>query len=318
MTARNRPSAILIATVLLAGARPADAQTVDPSLRLPPGWNDAFFERLEEGLNPKTVVAVVNFSGGGLLESHLRFSMSDMLVTDLVQAGRFVVVERDRLDAVLQEQELQEGGFIDPSTAVEVGKILGAQLVVHGLVTKAAEQKIDKFAYDLVRVEVGVDIRAVETGTGRVVISQSAEGAAEAKVITTADGTIVSGPADYDPLYLDATVAALDSVSRLVSTAVPLIGFVIAVNGPDIMIDVGEGQGVKAGDTFIVFRKGDELKHPVTGNRIGWQKTVLAAIETVSTEQALATGRVTVVSDAAVQIAPGDLVMLRSLAPSRR
>src|SRR6185503_16892684 len=178
-------------SILLLGAlatQPAVAQRRQVPLTMPAGWNDSYFARLDEGRKPKTVVAVMNFTGGEVLEERLRIRMADALVTSLVQAGRFDVVERERLDLVMTEQNLTQTGRVDPATAARVGKILGAELVVFGLVTGATEQKIDKFSYDLVRIEVSIDVRAVNVSSGRVVISENASGTAEAKVITTATG----------------------------------------------------------------------------------------------------------------------------------
>jgi hypothetical protein len=295
---------------ILAGLPvPGTAQDVDPDLRLPSGLSDTYFERLDEGRSPKTVVAVMDFTGGELLEERLRFRMSDMVLTPLVKAGRFTVVERERLEALLAEQELGATERVDPATAARVGKILGAELVVFGTVTQASDQKIDKFAYDLVRVEVTVEVRAVNTTSGTVVISETAAGMAEDRIVTTADGEIVSGPTSYDPLYLKATTGALDQAALMVSTAAPLIGFVINVRDSELIIDVGEERGVKPGDRFVAFRRGGELVHPVTKERIGWEKTVLGSVEVVATEAQLATGQVRTVVDRDVAIAPGDLVM---------
>jgi hypothetical protein len=285
------------------------AQDVDPTLRLPSGWSDSFFERLDEGRSPKTVVAVMDFTGGQVLEERLRFRMSDMVLTPLVKAGRFTVVERERLDALMAEQNLGATVRVDPATAARVGKILGAELVVFGTVTQASDQTIDKFAYDLVRVEVTVEVRAVNTTSGTVVISETAAGMAEDRIVTTADGEIVSGPTDYDPLYLKATTQALDEAARLVATTAPLIGFVVAIRNADVIVDLGEERGVRPGDRFVAFRRGDALVHPVTKERIGWEKTVLAELEIVATEAQLATGQVRTVVDSDVAIAPGDLVM---------
>lgn len=298
---------VLAFAALSAGA--IHAQSLDRSLHLPPGWNDEYFERLDQGITPRTVVAVMDFSGGELLQSHLQFRMSDMLITALVRAGRFTVVERGRLDMVMEELTLQESDRIDPATAAQVGRLLGAELVVFGMVTSATEQLVDKFAYDEVQVEVAVDIRAVSTTDGRVVISESAQGSDDARIITTADGRVISGPTDYDPLYVRATVAALEQVSDLVSNAAPLIGFVISVRDRSVVIDLGAGRGVQLNDRFIVFRRGQELLHPVTNERIGWEKTVLAVLEVRVVEASLSTGEVMVTVDRDVVIVPGDLVI---------
>ena len=320
MTAtRGRVRALVVAAVLAGGLVPPalPAQRVEPDLRLPSGWDDAYFDRLARGETPKTIVAVLEFSGGDLLQSHLRFSMSDMLITALVKAGRFTVVERERVADLRREQEFQQGAMVDPATAVQVGKLLGAELVVHGLVTKATEQRLDKFSYDVVRIEVAVDVRAVHTGSGQIVISRTAEAADEAKIITTADGRLVSGPTNYDPLYANAAMAALDSVAALVAAAAPLVGLVVAADGGEVTTDLGERYGVKAGDTFVVFRRGEPLTHPGTGARIGWRKTVLGRLEIMSTEEALSSARLVAVTDRSVVLQPGDLVMFERRAPAR-
>ena len=288
------------------------AQRRQVPLTMPAGWNDSYFARLDEGRKPKTVVAVMNFSGGEVLEERLRIRMADALVTSLVQAGRFDVVERERLDLVMTEQNLTQTGRVDPATAARVGKILGAELVVFGLVTGATEQKIDKFSYDLVRIEVSIDVRAVNVSSGRVVISENASGTAEAKVITTASGEVVSGPTNYDPLYHEASRLALDKAASLVSGAVPLVGYVVARDGQRVTLDLGEDRGVKTGDSFIVFRRGNPILHPASGERIGWEKTVLAALEVTSTEVDLSQARI-VNAAANADLKPGDLVIFRSV-----
>ena len=252
----------------------------------------------------------MNFTGGEALEQRIQIRMADALVTSLVQAGRFDVVERERLDLVMNEQNLHQRGLVDPATAARVGKILGAQLVVFGLVTGASEQKIDKFSYDLIRVEVSMDVRAVDVSTGRVTISETAKGAAEARVITSADGSIISGPTNYDPLYHEASRLALDRAAVLVSGAVPLVGFVVAMENRNVTLDLGESRGVKSGDTFIVFRRGEPLLHPVSHERIGWNKSILAAVQVTDTENDLSHGRI-LNSAPGAELKPGDLVILR-------
>lgn len=300
---------IRIALPLLLFPAAALAQRPVP-LVLPPGWNDSWFEKLDQGQQPRTVVAVMNFSGAEVLEQRLQIQIADALVTSMVQAGRFDVVERQRLDLVMNEQNLHQRGLVDPATAARVGKILGAQLVVYGVLTGATEQKIDKFSYDLIRVEVSMDVRAVDVSTGKVSISETAKGAAEARIITSADGTIISGPTNYDPLYHEASRQALDRAAALVSGAVPLVGFVVATENRTVTLDLGESRGVKAGDTFIVFRRGEALLHPVSHAQIGWNKTVLAAVQVTDTENDLSHGRILNTAPGA-ELKPGDLVILR-------
>ncbi|MEA1964465.1 MAG: CsgG/HfaB family protein [Candidatus Aerophobetes bacterium] len=62
--------------------------------------------------------------------------IADMLVTDLVNTGKFSVVERERLEEILQEQQLGVEGITSAATAAKVGRVLGVQLFVFGSVTE--------------------------------------------------------------------------------------------------------------------------------------------------------------------------------------
>ena len=310
MTRPSRGGAALgVAAALLLMATPAPGQG-RPPLQLPAGWSDSYFAKLDSARAPTVVVAVMEFSGGPLVEERLRFRMSDILITALVQAGRFNVVERDRLDAVLAEQQLQQQGLTDVSaTALRLGKLLGSELVVFGVVTSATHQKVDKFSYDLMRSEVAVDIRAVDASTGQVMVSETAKGSADAKVITTARGEVVSGRSDYDALDVDAARDALERVAVRLSAAFPLVGLVAQADGKSVFLDVGAARGVRTGDTFVVFRRGREIVHPTTHRHLGWDKTVVGSVRVTSADAQLAKGTVLQLADPGVPIAAGDVAV---------
>ena len=313
---RTRAALLVAALALLAGPAPLAAQR--DAIALPSGWSDGYFDKLDAGRVPTAVVAVMEFTGGPLVEEGLRFRMSDILITDLVRSGRFDVVERERLDVVLAEQQLQIDGRTDVSqTALRIGKILNAELVVFGLVTSATHQKVDRFSYDLMRSEVAVDIRAVDASTGRVVISETATGSAEAKVITTAGGTVVSGPTNYDALDVDAARSALERVSVRLAAAFPLVGIVAQAQGDVVYLDVGAARGAKVGDRFVAFRRGREILHPTTQKRLGFEKTVVGVLEVTGTEAELSTARVSRLADGGVAVAPGDVVVIQPAPASR-
>src|SRR5262245_40016876 len=60
----------------------------------------------------------------------------DVFVTELVKSGRFRVVDREQLAALLQEKNLSLSGDIDPKTAVRAGKLLGVNYFLTGAVTE--------------------------------------------------------------------------------------------------------------------------------------------------------------------------------------
>src|SRR5262249_20776111 len=70
----------------------------------------------------------------------MRKGLADMMVTDLVAWDGVTVVERDKLEAVLKELQLQQSKKLDPSTAVKVGKLIGAQYTLTGAMALQGSQ----------------------------------------------------------------------------------------------------------------------------------------------------------------------------------
>lgn len=311
-------AALLAASLTTLAAAPAGAQRRG-AVELPSGWSDRYFDKLDSARAPVATIAIMTFTGGPLVEERLKFRMSDMLITDLVQSGRFSVVERDRLDAVLAEQKLQTDGLTDVSqTALRIGKLINAELVVFGLVTAVTEQKVDRFSYDEMRSEVSVDVRVVDATSGKVVISETAKGTATDKIITTANGTVVKGATDYDALHVEAAQNALAAVTVRLAEAFPLVGIVAQADGRELFLDAGAARGVRPGDGFVVFRRGREITHPTTGRRLGWEKQVVAAVEVVSADADLAKATVVTLADPKVPVAAGDIVVARPRPPQKK
>lgn len=81
--------------------------------------------------------------------------LADMLITDLAATEGLVVVERERLQQVLDEIKLGGGKFIDPTTAQKLGKGLGAtHMLIGGFLVSQGKLR--------------VDARMVEVGSGKI------------------------------------------------------------------------------------------------------------------------------------------------------
>ena len=101
-------------------------------------------------------IAVFRFNTNErLAKERTGFALAELLTHHLMTAPAFAVVERTELERVLTEQSLQASATIDPDSAVKVGKLLGARLLVLG----SAEKVGGKYS---------VNARSVETETGRV------------------------------------------------------------------------------------------------------------------------------------------------------
>lgn len=110
----------------------------------------------------------------------------DVFVTELVKSGKFRVVEREQLAALMEEKNLTLSGDVDPSTAVRVGKLLGVNYLLTGAVTEYGVTEKSANTPGLRRlpgVSVGkknfvaaMNARLIDTSTGEIVWADEARG----------------------------------------------------------------------------------------------------------------------------------------------
>ena len=84
----------------------------------------------------KITLAVLYFENNSVVDKDkmepLSKGIADMLITELTNIKAFKVVERERLNDVIDELKLQQTGVFDQSTAQKIGKLLGAQTLLLG------------------------------------------------------------------------------------------------------------------------------------------------------------------------------------------
>lgn len=114
------------------------------------------------------VVAVVpmQYQGGDDDYQPLGRGLAEMFTTDLSNVGRLQVVERVRLQALLDELELGQSEYVDQSTAPRVGRLLGAGRVVGGsyLVTEAEELRLQVTLADVATGEQTPQLESERAG----------------------------------------------------------------------------------------------------------------------------------------------------------
>jgi len=62
--------------------------------------------------------------------------MADMLTTELVKSGKYIVVERSEISKIMQEQDLGQTGRVTEQSAAKMGQLLGVELAIMGSVTE--------------------------------------------------------------------------------------------------------------------------------------------------------------------------------------
>jgi TolB-like protein len=113
-------------------------------------------------------IAVVNFDNTSI-EDHeklepLEKGLAAFFVTDLKKITKLRIVEREKINYVIEE--LRKGGtiYFDKKTVAKIGNLLGAHTMVFG-----SFMKLDK-------KHMRVDARVVKTETGELLVAESQEG----------------------------------------------------------------------------------------------------------------------------------------------
>jgi TolB-like protein len=119
----------------------------------------------------KPTVAVMYFTNGALANNAdyapLSKGLAEMLITELAANTNIRVVERDRLEALLAEQNLGSSGRVEKETAAKIGKTLGALHMLMG-----------SFVIDP-KERMRMDIRAINTETSELEYAASVSGKAD-------------------------------------------------------------------------------------------------------------------------------------------
>jgi TolB-like protein len=107
---------------------------------------------------PNRTMAVYYFLEGDRV-SPLSDSLIEGLTTEIANAVAYEgvkvrVVSRTNLDQILEELAFQSSDLVDPQTQRSVGKQLGADMVVTGIISSVDRGK--KFNIQLIEVETGV------------------------------------------------------------------------------------------------------------------------------------------------------------------
>ncbi len=145
----------------------------------------------------RPVVAVLDFvndtgHGGGSGNPAYWFTgragadMADMLANELANTDAFRVVERNKLDAVLQEQDLGASGRVSSRSAAKIGKLTGAQYLITGKVSDYSENssgsgggisfKGISLGGKRKKSYIAIDLRVIDANTGEIVHSRTVEG----------------------------------------------------------------------------------------------------------------------------------------------
>jgi curli biogenesis system outer membrane secretion channel CsgG len=219
--------------------------------------------------------------------------MSDMLVTALVQSGKFMVIEREQLNHVLAEQDLGQSGRVTEQTAPAIGKLLGVAAIVYGSVSEFGYLASDTggsitgslgLGVSKTTARVSIDVRMIDTTTGEIILADTADSEKSQRGLKVRTEDFSFG---HDGKF-DQTLAgkaAREAIDELVENitetmaAVPWTGRVVKADDPTkIYLNAGTNTGIEQGMVFNVYRMGEELIDPATGISLGAEEELIGSM----------------------------------------
>jgi curli biogenesis system outer membrane secretion channel CsgG len=186
----------------------------------------------------------------------------DILSTKLTSSGKFLLLERGDIEKIKDEYKVTG----DSSTNQKIG----ADYIILGSVTEFGRKELGQskvFSTSKTQtVQAAVSLRLVEVSTGLVIYSEEGKGEATAVAKTTMG---LGATADYDQTLADKAISV--AISKLVENIIqnctnkPWKSYFLAYDEGAIIVSGGKSQGLKVGNTFVVFEKGRSIKNPQTG-----------------------------------------------------
>jgi curli biogenesis system outer membrane secretion channel CsgG len=280
----------------------------------------------------KKRIAVIPFDSQLVRTTNLGKIVSEMFVTSLVQLGCFDVVERGKLNEIMEEIKLEEGGMVDPSTAVKAGKLLGVDYILTGTITEFGIREEKKggilgflrnlFGGGAKKVSIArvkFDYRIIDVATGKIFFADTGEGEEKQSSFSVGVGTDlnkwIAGVGTESREWEESSFAK--ATRKAVRNAIGKFSFlfspqgkVIAREKKTVILDIGAQAGLKEGMVLEVYRV-----HPVkdeSGNIVWVDKTKIGEVKITEVREDKAKGEILSES---LSIRQDDVVSLPSLKP---
>ena len=138
----------------------------------------------------KPVIGVLKFqdeTGAMFMQGGVGRALTTMLTNELSARPSLTIVERQKLRAVIEEQNLSASGMVSAATSIQIGKLTGAEYLITGTITAFENQVETKTKRGFMGYGGGVesishggylavDLRVIDTTTGEIRYSRTIEG----------------------------------------------------------------------------------------------------------------------------------------------
>lgn len=248
-----------------------------------PAGPGGFRPRNDDALKP--VVAVVDFENKASFSGQWKLGegMADLLVNQLLESDRVVVLERQHLGDVVGEIVRQGQDLFRSEGRAPRGRLKNAQYLIRGTVTDftVTGDASGWFGTAVAavrgrgqRARVALAVRVSDVASGEVITSVKTEGAASSGGLGAAinyKGISFGGDAFFRTPLGKATETALQRAVKKILHDLPEQSWqarVAEVVDGRVLVNGGRRVGVKRDMVFAVRGAPREITDPVTGNVI--------------------------------------------------
>ena len=203
----------------------------------------------------KEKIAVLGF--GGNVQNWIKETLTNQLETEIVNLGRFTIVNRRSIQAAIEELKINLTGFIDDDQSIKTGEFLSAHKLIVGeanycnvthymkQVTRTVNGQSRTFNVRIYKAEISISAKIIEV---------------EKNVIS--EGVNLVGIGENENSNGAITAAVNNSVFYFINKIKEIYQLeaqIIKKDSREVYISMGKDNGIKEGMVFKVFRVEDGL-----------------------------------------------------------
>ena len=217
-----------------------------------------------------------SFRWGGRSGKTSGEGLADMLTTELFNSGNYSVIEREQLNILMSEHALSESGLVSPESIIEVGNLIGVDIMVFGSITEFgySEKKtgIGRAGITKSTATIAADVRLVDTTTGEIMAAEGVRKQESARGVSgiSIGGNDINTQSKFDDTLVGkAARKTIDRVVELVGEnslqiavrpAAPLDAYLVTqedkvyIEGNIVYLEAGSAHNVEVGEELVVKR----------------------------------------------------------------
>jgi hypothetical protein len=272
-----------------------------------------------ETVRPYKIVLLpfMNSSEAGKID--LPSIINEQILARFKNDRRFVFATGSEAESILNDSSLSSD-LISKADANTKIRLDGVDGLVDGIITAfrpdTKKHGVGGTGFLEVTYEAEVELHVLNAKTGRWIYFDTIRMSVTDRAFTTKYVKDTALPvikaedfADPQSYPSKITNSLVDKIEVTIRNLFPMEGYVLKVVGERVYINLTKGDGLKEGDFLTVYRIGDELVDPVSGEVIDRIKD---RIGTIRVDDAKDTYTQCVTSETPVEsLIPGDVVMLK-------